>query len=56
MIKYSCTYEKEIDKDKSGSLYDESFTQSNYEKIGTETKYFKLKTNDTLKTYKKQKN
>ena len=30
----ACTYVKEVGKDKSGSLYDECFTQSNYEKIG----------------------
>ena len=33
--KQACTYEKEVCKGKSGSLYDKSFTQSNYKKIGT---------------------
>ena len=49
-------YEKEYGKGKSGSLYEETFKLSNYEKTGIETKCFKLKTNNTLKSYKKLKN
>ena len=30
----ACTCKKEVGKGKSGSLFGESFTQSNYEKIG----------------------
>ena len=33
-------YEKEVGKSKSGSLYDESLTQSSYEKIGIRNYYY----------------
>ena len=39
-------------KGKSGSLYDQSLT--NMRRSELETKYFKLKTNDSLKYYKRE--